>query len=52
MNAGVKRRAMVFIDLLQSGWLEKHTLTTDQGEDIVKLLDAGKQVFCILQSTK
>ena len=41
LNNGVKKRASVFIDLLESGWFDKFTLTADQGEEITKLLDAG-----------
>lgn len=41
VNEAVRKRASVFVDLLQSGWFEKFTLTVEQGEEITKLLDAG-----------
>ena len=31
----------MFVDLLQSGWFDRFTLTAEQGEEITKLLDAG-----------
>ena len=44
LNYAVKKRAAVFVDLLQSGWFDRFTLTAEQGEEITKLLDAGWKV--------
>ena len=45
LNNAVKKRAAVFVDLLQSGWFDRFTLTAEQGEEITKLLDAGWSMF-------
>ena len=44
LNDAIRRRAGVFLDLLQSGWLDKFTLTAEQGDEITKLLDAGEHI--------
>ncbi|CAB3999719.1 Hypothetical predicted protein [Paramuricea clavata] len=41
LNDAVRKRASVFVDLLQSGWFDRFTLTAEQGEEITKLLDAA-----------
>ncbi|XP_028405941.1 serrate RNA effector molecule homolog isoform X2 [Dendronephthya gigantea] len=41
LNQAVKKRASVFVDLFQSGWFDRFTLTAEQGEEITKLLDAA-----------
>ncbi|XP_046865084.1 serrate RNA effector molecule homolog isoform X2 [Xenia sp. Carnegie-2017] len=41
VNSSVRKRASVFVDLLQLGWVDRYTLTAEQGEEITKLLDAA-----------
>lgn len=51
LNQAVRKRASVFIDLFQSGWFNRFTLTAEQGEEITKLLDAGMvQTMSVLAS--
>lgn len=40
-QTAVRRRAEVFQDLLEKGWLEKASMDHTNGRYLIKLMDAG-----------